>query len=176
MLFPRRRAASHLPSCRFDILVAGHDTDKHTEKTSSHIPNFSYSSSVCPSICSLPGYQISYRLDSGDPQRWTTVEVGSNARQFTVTGLLPEQTYFFKLVSRTAVGWGEEKQALVVTTERRGKRTRPLAAANISHGAGRSLNATSPEMDPPPRSRERPAAFVLSTLLLRQKKKKSGSP
>lgn len=55
------------------------------------------------------------------------MEVGSNARQFTVTGLLPEQTYVFKLVSRTAVGWGEEKEALVVTTERRGKRTRPSA-------------------------------------------------
>lgn len=61
------------------------------------------------------------------------MEVGSNARQFTVTGLLPEQTYVFKLVSRTAVGWGEEKEALVVTTERRGKRTRPSAATNISH-------------------------------------------
>lgn len=49
------------------------------------------------------------------------MEVGSNARQFTVTGLLPEQSYVFRLVSRTAVGWGEEKEAVVVTTERRGK-------------------------------------------------------
>ncbi|XP_044047488.1 protein sidekick-1-like isoform X2 [Siniperca chuatsi] len=65
------------------------------------------------------GYQISYRLDSRDPQRWTTVEVGSNARQFTVTGLSPEQTYVFQLTARTAVGWGEEQEALVVTTERR---------------------------------------------------------
>uniref|UniRef100_A0A3Q1GEZ4 Sidekick cell adhesion molecule 1b n=1 Tax=Acanthochromis polyacanthus TaxID=80966 RepID=A0A3Q1GEZ4_9TELE len=65
------------------------------------------------------GYQISYRLDSRDPQRWTTVEVGSNARQFTVTGLAAEQTYVFRLTARTAVGWGEEQQALVVTTERR---------------------------------------------------------
>ncbi|XP_076584593.1 protein sidekick-1 isoform X1 [Chaetodon auriga] len=65
------------------------------------------------------GYQISYRLDSRDPQRWTTVEVGSNARQFTVTGLSPEQTYVFRLTARTAVGWGEEQEALVVTTERR---------------------------------------------------------
>uniref|UniRef100_A0AAQ5Y217 Sidekick cell adhesion molecule 1a n=1 Tax=Amphiprion ocellaris TaxID=80972 RepID=A0AAQ5Y217_AMPOC len=54
-----------------------------------------------------------------DPQRWTTVEVGSNARQFTVTGLAAEQTYVFRLTARTAVGWGEEQQALVVTTERR---------------------------------------------------------
>uniref|UniRef100_A0A8P4GQ93 Protein sidekick-1 n=1 Tax=Dicentrarchus labrax TaxID=13489 RepID=A0A8P4GQ93_DICLA len=65
------------------------------------------------------GYQISYRLDSRDPQRWTTVEVGSNARQFTVTGLSPEQAYVFRLTARTAVGWGEEQEALVVTTERR---------------------------------------------------------
>ncbi|XP_070769534.1 protein sidekick-1 isoform X1 [Enoplosus armatus] len=65
------------------------------------------------------GYQISYRLDSRDPQRWTTVEVGSNARQFTVTGLSPEQAYVFQLTARTAMGWGEEQEALVVTTERR---------------------------------------------------------
>ncbi|XP_029948858.1 protein sidekick-1-like isoform X2 [Salarias fasciatus] len=65
------------------------------------------------------GYQISYRLDSRDPQRWTTVEVGSNARQFTVTGLSSEQSYVFRLTARTAVGWGEEQEALVVTTERR---------------------------------------------------------
>ncbi|XP_028450243.1 protein sidekick-1 isoform X1 [Perca flavescens] len=65
------------------------------------------------------GYQISYCLDSRDPQRWTTVEVGSNARQFTVTGLSPEHAYVFRLTARTAVGWGEEQEALVVTTERR---------------------------------------------------------
>lgn len=73
------------------------------------------------SLCPSPGYQISYRLDSRDTQRWTTVEVGSNARQFTVTGLSPEQTYVFRLTARTAVGWGEEQEAIVVTTERRGK-------------------------------------------------------
>ncbi len=76
---------------------------------------------ICLSVCPSLGYQISYRLDSRDPQRWTTVEVGSNARQFTVTGLSPEQTYVFRLTARTAVGWGEEQEALVVTTERRGK-------------------------------------------------------
>uniref|UniRef100_A0A665U7P0 Sidekick cell adhesion molecule 1a n=1 Tax=Echeneis naucrates TaxID=173247 RepID=A0A665U7P0_ECHNA len=65
------------------------------------------------------GYQISYCLDSRDTLRWTTVEVGSNARQFTVTGLSPEQTYVFRLTARTAVGWGREQEALVVTTERR---------------------------------------------------------
>ncbi|TNM85271.1 hypothetical protein fugu_007542, partial [Takifugu bimaculatus] len=65
------------------------------------------------------GYKISYRVDSRDPQRWTTVEVGSNGRQFTVTGLSAEQTYVFRLIARTAVGWGEQLEALVVTTERR---------------------------------------------------------
>ncbi len=49
------------------------------------------------------------------------MEVGSNARQFTVTGLSHEQTYVFRLTARTAVGWGEEQEALVVTTERRGE-------------------------------------------------------
>lgn len=49
------------------------------------------------------------------------MEVGSNARQFTVTGLSSEQTYVFRLTARTAVGWGEAQEALVVTTERRGK-------------------------------------------------------
>lgn len=79
------------------------------------------SSTSCVSFCHTLGYQISYRLDSRDPLRWTTVEVGSNARQFTVTGLSPEQSYVFRLIARTAVGWGEVQEALVVTTERRGK-------------------------------------------------------
>lgn len=97
-------------------------TNKHTEKMFTCIFHSPFPfPSVLPSAPPSLGYQISYRLDSRDPQRWTTVEVGSNARQFTVTGLLPEQTYVFKLVSRTAVGWGQEKEAMVVTTERRGK-------------------------------------------------------
>lgn len=175
-------------------------TNKQTEKTLTHIFNFfsSSSSSFCPSICASQGYQISYRLDSRDPLRWTTVEVGSNARQFTVTGLLPEQTYVFKLVSRTAVGWGQEKEALVVTTERRGKRRRPSSAANISHRVGLpwTPHLMSPEMDldemKPPPLRFGPTAapqwvdetssslwsskglLVLSILLLRQDS--SGSP
>lgn len=78
--------------------------------------------SVCLFLmCRPAGYKISYRVDSRDPQRWTTVEVGSNGRQFTVTGLSAEQTYVFRLIARTAVGWGEQLEALVVTTERRGQ-------------------------------------------------------
>lgn len=77
--------------------------------------------SLCLSFCVATGYKISYRVDSRDPQRWTTVEVGSNGRQFTVTGLSAEQTYVFRLIARTAVGWGEQLEALVVTTEQRGR-------------------------------------------------------
>ncbi|KAM7394528.1 hypothetical protein PAMP_021325 [Pampus punctatissimus] len=75
---------------------------------------------LVPSCTLFASYQISYRLDSRDPLRWTTVEVGSNGRQFTVTGLSPEQSYVFRLTARTVVGWGEVQEALVVTTERRG--------------------------------------------------------
>ncbi|KAM3622738.1 uncharacterized protein V6R79_002616 [Siganus canaliculatus] len=80
------------------------------------------------------GYQISYRLDSRDPQRWTTVEVGSNARQFTVTGLASEQTYVFRLTARTAVGWGEGQEALVITTERR-ERPQPPRKLSVPQDA-----------------------------------------
>uniref|UniRef100_A0A3B4UYM2 Sidekick cell adhesion molecule 1 n=1 Tax=Seriola dumerili TaxID=41447 RepID=A0A3B4UYM2_SERDU len=80
------------------------------------------------------GYQISYCLDSRDPLRWTTVEVGSNARQFTVTGLSPEQTYVFRLTARTAVGWGEEQEALVVTTERRERPQPPRRLSVLQDG------------------------------------------
>lgn len=83
--------------------------------------------SSCLSFCATAGYKISYRVDSRDPQRWTTVEVGSNGRQFTVTGLSAEQTYVFRLIARTAVGWGEQLEALVVTTERRGQCKAALA-------------------------------------------------
>lgn len=102
----------------------GHKTLTHTEtSTLFQLPH----SSFCPSL----GYQISYRLDSRDPLHWTTVEVGSNGRQFTVTGLSPEQTYVFRLTARTVVGWGEEQEALVVTTERRGKEHRISLATSM---------------------------------------------
>ncbi|XP_028829120.1 protein sidekick-1 isoform X2 [Denticeps clupeoides] len=65
------------------------------------------------------GYQIAYRLDTGDPNKFTTVEVGSNARQFTVTGLSPESAYVFRIVSRTQQGWGQAEEAVVITTEKR---------------------------------------------------------
>lgn len=105
------------------------------------------------------------------------MEVGSNARQFTVTGLLPEQTYVFKLVSRTAVGWGQEKEALVVTTERRGKGTRSCLPPRLASPP----EWTRDEVKAPPLRSERTAALqwvrgdaqqrrllVLSVPLLRQ--------
>uniref|UniRef100_A0A3B3U2D7 Protein sidekick-1-like n=1 Tax=Poecilia latipinna TaxID=48699 RepID=A0A3B3U2D7_9TELE len=79
------------------------------------------------------GYQISYCLYSRDPLRWTTVEVGSNAHQFTVTGLSSEHTYVFCLTARTAVGWGERQEALVVTTERR-ERPQPPRKLSVPQG------------------------------------------
>lgn len=90
-------------------------------KTHQRWKNFTPILQSFASFCAVTGYKISYRVDSRDPQRWTTVEVGSNGRQFTVTGLSAEQTYVFRLIARTAVGWGEQLEALVVTTERRGQ-------------------------------------------------------
>ncbi|CAB1417496.1 unnamed protein product [Pleuronectes platessa] len=93
-------------------------------------------------------YQISYCLDSREPLRWTTVEVGSTARQFTVTGLSSEQTYVFRLTARTSVGWGEEQEALVVTTERRAcsstrEQSGPVRTV-IASCAGREMSASVP--------------------------------
>uniref|UniRef100_A0A672MXE1 Sidekick cell adhesion molecule 1 n=1 Tax=Sinocyclocheilus grahami TaxID=75366 RepID=A0A672MXE1_SINGR len=67
----------------------------------------------------IMGYQISYRLDINDPNKFTTVEVGSNARQFTVTGLMPESAYVFQITARTQQGWGPPEEAIVITTEKR---------------------------------------------------------
>ncbi|KAK7162105.1 hypothetical protein R3I94_004680 [Phoxinus phoxinus] len=67
----------------------------------------------------IMGYQISYRLDINDPNKFTTVEVGSNARQFTVTGLIPESAYVFQITARTQQGWGPPEEAIVITTEKR---------------------------------------------------------
>ncbi|XP_036384090.1 protein sidekick-1 isoform X2 [Megalops cyprinoides] len=67
----------------------------------------------------IMGYQIAYRLDASDPNKFTTVEVGSNARQFTVTGLTPESAYIFRISARTQQGWGLPEEAVVITTERR---------------------------------------------------------
>lgn len=110
-----------LVSYRARFLSLWAPTDKNTPGLKNFPPVLQSFASFCPSFSAAAGYKISYRVDSRDPQRWTTVEVGSNGRQFTVTGLSAEQTYVFRLIARTAVGWGEQLEALVVTTERRGQ-------------------------------------------------------
>ncbi|XP_039507778.1 protein sidekick-1 [Pimephales promelas] len=77
----------------------------------------------------IMGYQISYRLDINDPNKFTTVEVGSNARQFTVTGLIPESAYVFQITARTQQGWGPPEEAIVITTE---KRERPQSPRRLA--------------------------------------------
>ncbi|XP_060939260.1 collagen alpha-3(V) chain-like [Limanda limanda] len=105
----------------------------------------------------MESYQISYCLDSRDPLRWTTVEVGSNARQFTVTGLSSEQTYVFRLNARTAVGWGEEQEARVVTAERReNKRVRTV----IASCAGMEMSASVPQRNSVADSEHRPVKLA----------------
>ncbi|XP_051031608.1 LOW QUALITY PROTEIN: protein sidekick-1-like, partial [Phodopus roborovskii] len=65
------------------------------------------------------GYQIAYRLASGSPHTFTTVEVGATVRQFTATELAPESAYIFRLSAKTRQGWGEPLEATVITTEKR---------------------------------------------------------
>uniref|UniRef100_A0A8K9UCA2 Sidekick cell adhesion molecule 1a n=1 Tax=Oncorhynchus mykiss TaxID=8022 RepID=A0A8K9UCA2_ONCMY len=79
------------------------------------------------------GYQIAYRLDAGDPMRFTTVEVGSTARQFTVSSLTGDQAYVFKLTARTSQGWGRAQEAVVITTERR-ERPSPPRKLSVPQG------------------------------------------
>lgn len=56
-----------------------------------------------------------------------TVDVLSpSARQYTVTGLKPESIYVFRITAQTRKGWGEAAEALVVTTEKRGKHKRTV--------------------------------------------------
>lgn len=46
-----------------------------------------------------------------------------SARQYTVAGLKPESVYVFRITAQTRKGWGEAAEALVVITEKRGKRS-----------------------------------------------------
>uniref|UniRef100_A0AAY4C1U3 SDK1 protein n=1 Tax=Denticeps clupeoides TaxID=299321 RepID=A0AAY4C1U3_9TELE len=74
----------------------------------------------------IKGYQVAYRLDSGDPNQFTTVEVGPDSRQFTASALSPESAYIFRICAKTAQGWGAAAQALVITTEIRERPQPPL--------------------------------------------------
>lgn len=145
-------ASYNLPLCHFSLLwvlwsKVGY---KHRQNSCTGVSHrfYPHSPSICLPFCPSPGYKISYRLDSRDPQRWTTVEVGSNGRQFTVTGLAPEQTYVFRLIARTSVGWGEEQEALVVTTERRGNLTLYEVSVVICHSVVWGLVTLKPRSHP----------------------------
>ncbi|XP_066545960.1 protein sidekick-1 [Amia ocellicauda] len=85
----------------------------------------------------IMGYQIAYRLVASDPNKFITVEVGSNARQFTVTGLSPESAYVFRISARTQQGWGQPEQAVVITTEKR-DRPQPPQALSVPQEAVQS--------------------------------------
>uniref|UniRef100_A0A8C1IU41 Sidekick cell adhesion molecule 1a n=1 Tax=Cyprinus carpio TaxID=7962 RepID=A0A8C1IU41_CYPCA len=65
----------------------------------------------------IMGYQVAYRLDSGDPNQFITVEVGPDTRQFTASNLTPESAYIFRISAKTEQGWGTPAQAVVITTE-----------------------------------------------------------
>uniref|UniRef100_A0A673KGP5 Protein sidekick-1-like n=1 Tax=Sinocyclocheilus rhinocerous TaxID=307959 RepID=A0A673KGP5_9TELE len=71
------------------------------------------------------GYQVAYRLDSGDPNLFITLEVGPDTRQFTASNLTPESAYIFRITAKTEQGWGTPAQAVVITTEIRGDRPQP---------------------------------------------------
>ncbi|TSK31292.1 Protein sidekick-1 [Bagarius yarrelli] len=74
----------------------------------------------------IMGYQVAYRLDSGDPNKFTTVEVGAGSMRFTASGLLPESAYIFRISAKTQQGWGTAAQAVVITTEIRERPQPPL--------------------------------------------------
>ncbi|XP_059414542.1 protein sidekick-1-like isoform X5 [Carassius carassius] len=65
----------------------------------------------------IMGYQVAYRLDSGDPNQFITVEVGPDICQFTASSLTPESAYIFRISAKTEQGWGTPAQAVVITTE-----------------------------------------------------------
>lgn len=70
---------------------------------------------------SSPAYQITYRRNSSNSNAATVDVLSPSARQYTATGLKPELVYVFRLTAQTRKGWGEAAEALVVTTEKRGK-------------------------------------------------------
>ena len=66
-------------------------------------------------------YQITFRRNSSNSNAATVDVLSPSARQYTATGLKPELVYVFRLTAQTRKGWGEAAEALVVTTEKRGK-------------------------------------------------------
>ncbi|XP_010854785.1 PREDICTED: protein sidekick-2 [Bison bison bison] len=66
-------------------------------------------------------YQITHRLNATSANAAAVEVLAPSARQFTATSLKPESVYLFRITAQTRKGWGEAAEALVVTTEKRGK-------------------------------------------------------
>ncbi|XP_051877097.1 protein sidekick-1 [Pristis pectinata] len=86
------------------------------------------------------GYRIAYRLATTEPNKFTTIEVSSNARHYSATNLIPESPYLFRVSAKTRQGWGEPVEAVVITTQTRGH-PQPVTNLTIpqSEIRGRSL-------------------------------------
>lgn len=69
----------------------------------------------------LSAYQITYRKNSSNSNAAIVDVLSPSARQYTAASLKPEMVYVFRLTAQTRKGWGEAAEALVVTTEKRGK-------------------------------------------------------
>ena len=76
---------------------------------------------MCVSFLLLSAYQITYRLNSSNSNTATVDVLNPSARQYMVTGLKKDSMYVFRITAQTRKGWGEASEALVVTTEKRGK-------------------------------------------------------
>lgn len=67
-----------------------------------------------------PAYQVTHRLNATTANTASVEVLAPSARQYTATGLKPEEVYLFRITAQTRKGWGEAAEALVVTTEKRG--------------------------------------------------------
>ncbi|XP_032897024.1 protein sidekick-1 isoform X2 [Amblyraja radiata] len=86
------------------------------------------------------GYRIAYCLATTESNKFITIEVSSNARQYSATNLIPESPYVFRVSARTRRGWGDSVEAMVITTQTR-DRPQPISNLTVpqSEIGGRSL-------------------------------------
>ncbi|XP_069762286.1 protein sidekick-1 isoform X2 [Narcine bancroftii] len=86
------------------------------------------------------GYRIAYCLATSEPNKFITIEVSSDARQYLATNLIPQSPYVFHVSAKTRQGWGEPVEAVVITTQ---ARDHPQPVTNLtvpqSEIRGRSL-------------------------------------
>ncbi|KAJ8384733.1 hypothetical protein AAFF_G00199390 [Aldrovandia affinis] len=74
-------------------------------------------------------YRIAYRLNSTSGNAAVVELLDPSARRHTVTGLVSELAYVFRVTAQTRKGWGEAAEALVITTQKRARpqpTSRPL--------------------------------------------------